>query len=109
MHLMQHNSEILGSAIRSCTVIVAATICGQPRTGIGAVKFLPGKAVKHFLRAIAWIHGEDDTVAKPDWQIVEVAELKAGVENLVTMHGKNSGRGDKRRASLSEPKARKSA
>jgi Mn-containing catalase len=45
-----------------------------------------------------------------DWQIVEVPELKEGVENLEASHPQaNSGRGRKQRASSTEPKTRKSA
>jgi Mn-containing catalase len=45
-----------------------------------------------------------------DWQIVEVPELKEGVENLEVSHAEaNSGRGKKQRASSTEPKNRKSA
>src|SRR6202044_165852 len=45
-----------------------------------------------------------------DWQIVEVPELKEGVENLEAAHGEaNSGRARKQRASSTEPKTRKSA
>jgi Mn-containing catalase len=44
-----------------------------------------------------------------DWQIVEVPELKEGVENLEASHGEHSGRGKKQRASSSESKTRKSA
>jgi Mn-containing catalase len=45
-----------------------------------------------------------------DWQIVEVPELKEGVENLEVSHAEaNSGRGKKQRASSTEPKSRKSA
>ncbi len=41
-----------------------------------------------------------------DWQIVEVPELKEGVENLEASHGEHSGRGRKQRASSSESKTR---
>jgi Mn-containing catalase len=45
-----------------------------------------------------------------DWQIVEVPELKEGVENLEASRGEaNSGRGKKQRASSTEPKNRQSA
>ena len=44
-----------------------------------------------------------------DWQIVEVPELREGVENLESSHSKNSGSSKKQRASLSESKTRKSA
>ena len=44
-----------------------------------------------------------------DWQIVEVPELKEGVETMETSQGENSGRGKKQRASSSEARTRKSA
>jgi Mn-containing catalase len=45
-----------------------------------------------------------------DWQIVEVPELKEGVENLEASHREaNSGRGKKQRANSTESKTRKSA
>jgi hypothetical protein len=43
-----------------------------------------------------------------DWTIVEVPELKEGVENLETSHSGDSG-GKKQRASSPETKPRKSA
>jgi Mn-containing catalase len=45
-----------------------------------------------------------------DWQIVEVPELKEGVENLeASRGGADSGRGKKQRANSTESKTRKSA
>jgi Mn-containing catalase len=44
-----------------------------------------------------------------DWQIVEVPELREGVENMETSQGANSGRGKKQRTSSSESRTRKSA
>src|ERR1700744_756253 len=45
-----------------------------------------------------------------DWQIVEVSQLKKGVENLEASNGEaHSGRGRKQRASLTEARTRKSA
>jgi Mn-containing catalase len=44
-----------------------------------------------------------------DWQIVEVPELKEGVENMETSQGEDSGRGKKQRTSSSESRTRKSA
>jgi Mn-containing catalase len=44
-----------------------------------------------------------------DWQIVEVPELKQGVENLKMLQRSDSGRGKKQRASSPETKTRKSA
>jgi Mn-containing catalase len=45
-----------------------------------------------------------------DWQIVEVPELKQGVENLESSNGgATAGRGKKQRAVSTEPKTRKSA
>jgi Mn-containing catalase len=43
------------------------------------------------------------------WQIVEVAELKHGVENLESANGEASGSPKKQRASSPEPKTRRSA
>jgi Mn-containing catalase len=44
-----------------------------------------------------------------DWQIVEVPELKEGIENLGTVQSGDSTRGKKRRPSSPETKTRKSA
>jgi Mn-containing catalase len=44
-----------------------------------------------------------------DWQIVEVPELKDGVENMETSQGHSSERGKKQRTSSPEPRTRKSA
>ena len=44
-----------------------------------------------------------------DWQIVEVPELKEGVENLEASHGKDSVRGKKEGVISSESKTRRSA
>jgi hypothetical protein len=44
-----------------------------------------------------------------DWQIVEVPELREGVENMEKPQGEDSGRGMKQRISSSESRTRKSA
>ena len=44
-----------------------------------------------------------------DWQIVEISELKEGVENIETSQAENAYSGKKGRLAASEPKRRKSA
>jgi Mn-containing catalase len=44
-----------------------------------------------------------------DWQIVEISELKEGVENIETSQAENASSGKKGRLAASEPKRRKSA
>jgi hypothetical protein len=44
-----------------------------------------------------------------DWQIVEVQELRGGVENLQTSDGESSESGKRPRLSLAKSKTRKSA
>jgi Mn-containing catalase len=87
---------------------------GKAPFSIGQIQPTPGLVDQYFNDSTGeGDEGETDARGPwnegDDWQIVEVPELKEGVENLKSAPSEESGAGKKHRTSLSAAKTRKSA